>query len=89
MRHRFSLILILVLLSFNQARAQFQAQGGWGKPRLVTTLTATGGLILDATSDTVIALEETGLTQVNLETWFERLARHQQRFWRNGDLGRT
>jgi hypothetical protein len=68
MRHRFSLILILVLLSFNQARAQFQAQGGWGKPRLVTTLTATGGLILDATSDTVIALEETGLSQVNLQT---------------------
>jgi hypothetical protein len=65
---RFSLILSLVLLSFNQARAQFQAQEGWGKPRLVTTLSATGGLILDATSNTVIALEETGLSQVNLLT---------------------
>lgn len=68
MQFRLSLILILVLLGFNQARGQFQAQGGWGKPRLVTTLTATGGLILDATSNTVIALEETGLTQVNLAT---------------------
>ncbi len=68
MRFRFSLILTLVLLSFNQARAQFQAQEGWGKPRLVTTLTATGGLILDATSNTAVALEETGLSQVNLQT---------------------
>jgi hypothetical protein len=67
-QYRFSLILILVLLSVNQAQAQFQAQEGWGKPRLVTTLTATGGLILDATSNTVIALEETGLSQVNLQT---------------------
>ncbi len=57
-----------MLLSFNQAGAQFQAQEGWGKPRLVTTLTATGGLILDATGNTVIALEETGLSQVNLST---------------------
>jgi hypothetical protein len=68
MQFRFSLILMLVLLGFNQARAQFQAQEGWGKPRLLTTLTATGGLILDATSNTVIALEETGLTQVDLKT---------------------
>ncbi len=68
MQFRFLLILTLVLSGFNQARAQFQAQKGWGKPRLVTTLTATGGLILDATSNTVIALEETGLTQVNLQT---------------------
>jgi hypothetical protein len=65
---QFRFLLILVLLSFNQARAQFQAQEGWGKPRLVTTLTATGGLILDATSNTVIALEETGLSKVNLQT---------------------
>jgi hypothetical protein len=68
MRFRFSIMLILTLLSFNQARAQFQAQEGWGKPRLVTTLTATGGLVLDATSNTVVALEETGLSQVNLQT---------------------
>ncbi len=59
---------MLVLLGFNQAHAQFQAQEGWGKPRLVTTLSATGGLILDAAGDSVIALEETGLSQVNLQT---------------------
>jgi hypothetical protein len=68
MQFRFVLILSLMLLSFSQARAQFQAQEGWGKPRLVTTLTTTGGLILDAPSNTVIALEETGLSQVNLQT---------------------
>ena len=66
MRFRFLLIATLLLAGF--AQAQFQAQEGWGKPRLVTTLSATGGLILDAASDTVIALEETGLTQVNLKT---------------------
>jgi hypothetical protein len=68
MRFRFSLILIALLCSLNLASAQFQAQEGWGKPRLVTTLSATGGLILDAENNSVIALEETGLSQVNLKT---------------------
>ncbi len=68
MRFRLSLILIVLLCSLNWASAQFQAQEGWGKPRLVTTLSATGGLILDASDDSVIALEETGLSQINLKT---------------------
>jgi hypothetical protein len=66
MRLRFLIIATMLLIGF--AQAQFQAQEGWGKPRLVTTLSATGGLILNAANDTVIALEETGLTQVNLKT---------------------
>ena len=66
MRFRFFMIATLLLAGF--AQAQFQAQEGWGKPRLVTTLSATGGLILNAANDTVIALEETGLRQVDLKT---------------------
>ncbi len=68
MRFYFLLIITLVLSGFNQTRAQFQAQEGWGKPRLVTTLSATGGLILNADNNSVIALEETGLNQINLST---------------------
>jgi hypothetical protein len=65
---RFSLIPITVLLSLTSALAQFQAQEGWGKPRLITTLSATGGLILNADNNSVIALEETGLNQIKLST---------------------
>ena len=65
---RFRFLLIVMLLFGNFARAQFQAQEGWGKPRLITSLSATGGLILDAKNDLVLALEETGLSQINLKT---------------------
>jgi hypothetical protein len=63
-----SVTMVVVLLLCNCAWAQLQAQEGWGKPRLVTTLSATGGLVLDAKHDTVLALEETGLSQINLKT---------------------